>query len=152
MRAKVLILGLICLFIFVSCDGLKNPHSPDLTNPYPMIQITFSELTSTYNSDIDYWSWKSQITMTEINGISSTITELMARVYYNRSWPLGETIYTGHWFLPGNGVISYNVAVISGENVDRIKVFFEAEDENGNHFSGAQNFYPGNSNPHDDGS
>lgn len=150
MRTKVLTLGLICFFIFTGCDELKNPYSPDLTNPYPVIQITFSELTSTYNSDLNCWSWKSQITMTEINGVSSTITELMARVYYNRSWPLGETIYAGRWFLPANGALSYDVVVVSGEKIDRIKVFFEGEDENGNQISGAQNFYPGNSNPHDE--
>lgn len=149
MRTKTLILGLICLFIFTGCDELKNPYSPDFTNPYPVIQITFSGLTSTYNLDLDCWSWESQITMTEINGVSSTITELMARVYYNRSWPLGETVYAGRWFLPANGTLSYDVAVVSGEDIDRMKVFFEGEDENGNHIAGAENLLSGNS-PHSD--
>lgn len=37
MRVKILTLGLICLFIFLSCDkGIKNPYSPEpFTPPEP---------------------------------------------------------------------------------------------------------------------
>lgn len=149
MRAKVLTLGLICLTL-IACDKLKNPYSPDLTTPRPIISITISGLSSTYNSDIDGWAWEFQVTLTESNGFSATITELMTRVYYDRSWPLGETVYTDRWPLPARGTLSYSVAVISGENVDRIKVFFEGEDENGGHIEGAQNFHLGDSSLYDD--
>lgn len=141
MRTKIRTLGLICLFILTCCDKLKNPYTDYSHNPYPVIQITMSGLSCAYNSDIDRWSWEFQFTLTETNGVSAVITELMARVYYDRSWPLGETVYVNRWPLPAEGAFSCNIAVISGENVDRIKVFFEGEDENGNHISGAQNFH-----------
>jgi len=150
MKAKIHVMGLMCLFIFISCDKLKNPYSDYSFNPHPVISITISDLTSTYNSELDRWSWEFQVTLTESNGFSATITELMARVYYNRSWPLGETVYDNHYFLPANDTLFYDVAIFSGKNVDRIKVFFKAEDEDRNYFEGAENFHLGNSNVYDD--
>jgi hypothetical protein len=136
------ILGLVCFFILVSCDKLQNPYTDYSCNPYPVIQIAVSDLSSAYIVSANKWSWKFQAALTETNGVSVTITELMARVYFNRSWPLGEVVYAGCWELPANGILNRNIVVLSNENIDRIKVFFEGEDENGNRVSGAQNFYP----------
>ena len=134
-------IALICFLTLISCDGLKNPYATDLINLNPVIKITIAGLTSIYSPELNRWLWGFEATLTEINGISATITEIEGRVYWNKSWWLDRTVYNGEWVLLASGSIAHEIIIISSENVDRIKVFFEGEDENGNSISGAENFH-----------
>ena len=116
MRAKVLTLGLICIFIFICCEGnIKNPHS---ANPYDLpgnseekptkhaiLEITIiPEIpVFTYYPDSDTSQTTFTLILTEINGVVGYIKPTF------HFWVAGGAGCKSHLYLPTKDFDRYGV-------------------------------------------